>query len=181
MKSKFSTRDMVLTALLIAVGLLIPMVFTGLPFRIVVGPYSATLMAHVPVILAMFISPASAVFTALGTTIGFFFTAPFIVAVRAASHIAFAAVGAILIKKGMKAIPLCALTGLIHAVFEGIVVMVFFAGGISAPTPGYSIAALVLITIIGTLIHHCIDFVISYVVARPLAKTRFIRCLPPIK
>ena len=99
MKTTLKTRDMVVSALLIAIGILIPMIFTGLPFRIVVGPYSATLMAHVPVIIAMFISPWTAVFTAVGTTIGFFFTAPVVVAVRAASHIVFAVMGAFLIRK----------------------------------------------------------------------------------
>lgn len=180
MNSRFTTKDMVLTALLIAIGILIPSVFTAFPFRIVVGPYSATLMAHVPVILAMFISPASAVFAALGTTIGFFFTAPIIIAVRAASHIAFAVAGALLIQKGFKAIPLCAITGFIHSVLEGIVVLIFFAGGLSTPTAGYSIALLVVITIVGTLIHHCVDFAIAYIVAKPLVKARFIGKLPSV-
>lgn len=181
MKSAFKTKDLVLTALLIAIGILIPMIFTGLPFRIVVGPYSATLMAHVPVILAMFISPVSAAFAAIGTTIGFFFTAPIIVAVRAASHIAFAIIGVYLIKSGMRAIPLCAVTGLIHGILEGIVVMIFFAGGLSTPAAGYSITALVLITVIGTFIHHCVDFAIAYVVAKPLAKMNALPLLPPVK
>lgn len=180
MKNTLKTRDMVVSALLIAIGILIPMIFTGLPFRIMVGPYSATLMAHVPVIIAMFISPWTAVFTAVGTTIGFFFTAPIVVAVRAASHIVFAILGAMLIKKGMRAVALCALTGVIHAVFEGIVVWVFFAGGLSTPTAGYSIMALVLITIIGTFAHHCVDFVISYAVGKALAKAKMIEPLPKL-
>ena len=180
MKTEFKTKDLVLTALLIAIGIIIPMIFTGLPFRIVIGPYSATLMAHVPVILAMFISPMSAAFAAIGTTIGFFFTAPIIVAVRAASHIAFAIIGALLIKKCMRAVPLCIITGIIHAVFEGIVVMIFFTTGLSTPTDGYSISALVLITVIGTLAHHCIDFIIAYIIAKPLSKTKAITTLPPL-
>ena len=60
MRTKLKTKDLVISALLIAIGILIPMIFTGPPFRIVVGPYSATLMAHVPVIIAMFISPWTA-------------------------------------------------------------------------------------------------------------------------
>lgn len=180
MKSRFSTRDMVLTALLIAIGLLIPMVFTGLPFRIVVGPYSATLMAHVPVILAMFISPISAAFAAIGTTVGFFFTATPIIAVRAASHIVFAIVGALLIKNGIKALPLCLITGIIHSLLEGVVVLIFFVGGYNDPNPNYSNLALAMITVIGTLVHHCVDFAIAYAVAKPLEKSKFIHQLPPI-
>lgn len=172
------TKNMVLSALLIAIGILIPMVFTGLPFRIILGPYSATLMAHVPVILAMFISPTTAIFASVGTTIGFFFTAPFIVAVRAASHIVFAILGAFWIQKGMRAIPLGFLTGLIHGVLEGIVVLIFFAGGLSEPTAGYSILALTVITIVGTIVHHCVDFAIAYVVGKALQKAHAIPALP---
>ncbi len=177
---KFSTKDMVVSALLIAIGILIPMIFTGFPFRIVVGPYSATLMAHVPVIISMFISPWTAIFTAIGTTIGFFFTAPFIVAVRAASHIAFAIMGAFMIKKGMKLLPVCILTGIVHSILEGLVVLIFYAGGISEPTAGYSIAALVIITIAGTLAHHIVDFVISYAVGKALARAKMLPEMPKI-
>lgn len=177
---RLNTKDMVVSALLIAIGLLIPMIFTGLPFRIVVGPYSATLMAHVPVIIAMFISPLTAIVTAIGTTIGFFFTAPFIVAVRAASHIIFAIMGAVMLKKGMKLLPVCILTGIVHAMIEGIVVMIFYLGGISTPTAGYSIAALVIITIAGTFAHHIVDFIISYFVGKGLANARMIPSLPKI-
>ena len=177
---KFSTRDMVVSALLIAIGILIPMIFTGFPFRIVVGPYSATLMAHVPVIISMFISPWTAIFTAIGTTIGFFFTAPFIVAVRAASHIAFAIMGAAMIKRGMKLLTVCILTGVVHSILEGLVVLILYAGGISEPTAGYSIAALVIITIAGTLAHHIVDFIISYVVGKALARAKMLPEMPKI-
>ncbi len=177
---KLSTKDMVISALLIAIGILIPMIFTGLPFRIVVGPYSATLMAHVPVIISMFISPWTTVFTAIGTTIGFFFTAPFIVAVRAASHIAFAIMGAAMLKKGMKLLAVCILTGIVHAVFEGIVVLIFYAGGISTPTAGYSIGLLTIITIVGTLAHHIVDFIIASAVGKGLARAKLLPQLPKI-
>lgn len=180
MNTGIKTRDMVVSALLIAIGILIPMIFTGPPFRIVVGPYSATLMAHVPVIIAMFISPLIATFTAVGTTIGFFFTAPLIVAVRAASHIVFAVLGAYFISKGMRAVLLCAITGVVHAVIEGIIVMIFYVGGFSTPNAGYTIASLVIITIIGTFIHHCVDFAIAYVVGKSLARAKMISHLPKL-
>lgn len=180
MKTKFNTRDMVICALLIAIGILIPMIFTGLPFRIIVGPYSATLMAHVPVIIAFFISPWVAVFTAIGTTIGFFFTAPVVVAVRAASHILFAILGAYLIKKNMSLVLCGAITGVVHAVLEGIVVMLFFIGGLSTPASGYSISAMVWITIVGTFAHHCVDFILACIVAKALVKTKTIPKLPKV-
>lgn len=180
MKKNFKTHDLVISALLIAIGILIPMIFTGPPFRIIVGPYTATIMAHVPVIIAMFISPQTAVFTAVGTTIGFFFTAPVIVAVRAASHIIFAIVGTYCIKKGMTAVPLCGVTGLIHAFLEGAVVLIFFAGGLSTPSSGYSITMMVIITCVGTLVHHIIDFIISYAVGGALHKAKLMPKLPPL-
>lgn len=180
LKKKFTTKDMVISALLIAVGILIPMIFTGLPFRIVVGPYSATLMAHVPVILAMFISPQVAVFTAVGTTLGFFFTAPLIIAVRAASHIFFAIMGALFIKRGMRAIPLCLTTGAVHSLIEGLVVLIFYLGAFAAPANGYSVFAMVLITIFGTLAHHCVDFIIAYIVGKALGRAKMLPPMPKL-
>ena len=179
MNSRIKTKDLVISALLIAVGIMIPMIFTGLPFRIVVGPYSATLMAHVPVIIAMFISPWTAVFTAVGTTIGFFFTAPLVVAVRAASHIVFAIVGAYMVKKNINLILTCVSTGVIPAVFEGIVVLVFFATGLSSNNT-YSNMVMMWITIGGTFAHHIVDFIISVIVAGALHRARLMPELPPI-
>ena len=180
MKFTLKTKDMVISALLIAIGILIPMIFTGPPFRIDLGVYTATIMAHVPVIIAMFISPATAVFTTFGTTIGFFFTAPIVVAVRAASHVVFAILGAFLIKKGMRAIPLCIITGIIHAVLEGIVVMIFFKSGSSAPPEGYSADLTIWITIVGTLAHHCVDFIIAYIVGKGLARAKALPQMPKL-
>lgn len=180
MSNKFSTKDMVTSALLIAIGILIPMIFTGPPFRIVIPPYTATLMAHVPVILAMFISPQVAVFTAVGTTLGFFFTAPVIVAVRAASHIFFAIIGALLIKRGMRVVPLCLTTSVIHSLIEGLVVLIFYLGAFAAPEDGYSVSAMVWITIFGTLAHHCVDFIIAYIVGKALSRAKMLPPMPKL-
>ena len=93
MKSNIRTKDLVLTALLIAIGIIIPTYFGFL--RVTLPPaFTATIMAHVPIFVAMFISPWSALFVALGTTLGFLFTTPLVVAIRAASHVIFALVGA---------------------------------------------------------------------------------------
>ena len=179
MRTKLKTKDLVISALLIAIGILIPMIFTGPPFRIVVGPYSATLMAHVPVIIAMFISPWTAVFTAVGTTLGFFFTAPLVVAVRAASHIVFAIMGAYMLKKGMNLTVTGLATGVVHAVFEGIVVLIFFAVGASTSS-SYSNLAMMWITIGGTFAHHIVDYVIAVIVGSALSRAHMIPSLPPI-
>ena len=99
MKTGIKTKDLVLTALLIAIGIIIPIYFGFL--RVVLPPaFTATIMAHVPIFIAMFISPWSALFTAIGTTLGFAFSGldP-VVTARAGSHIVFALVGAFMIKK----------------------------------------------------------------------------------
>jgi len=179
LNTKLKTKDLVISALLIALGILIPMIFTGPPFKIVVGPYSATLMAHVPVIIAMFISPWTAVFTAIGTTIGFFITTPLIVAIRAASHIAFAIVGAYMIKKRINLTLICGTTGIIHGIFEGIVVMIFFATGAKVDA-NYSTMAMTWITVFGTIAHHIVDYIIAVVVATALAKAHMMPALPHI-
>lgn len=180
MKTKLTTKDMVISALLIAIGILIPMIFTVPPFRVVIGPYSATLMSHVPVIIAMFISPWTAVFTAVGTTIGFFFTAPTVVAVRAASHIVFAIMGAYMIKRRMNLAFTVISTGIVHALFEGIVVLLFFATGISENKSGYADMLMMWITTGGTFVHHIVDFIIAIAVGTALARAHMIPKLPSI-
>lgn len=176
---KLKTKDMVISALLIAIGILIPMIFTGPPFKIVVGPYSATLMAHVPVIIAMFISPLTAILTAIGTTLGFFITTPLVVAVRAASHIVFAILGAYMLKAKMNLVITGTVTGIIHGIFEGIVVLIFFAFGLSSNAT-YSNMAMMWITIIGTIAHHAVDYTIAIVVATALSKAHMMPKLNPI-
>lgn len=179
MNTKLKTKDMVISALLIALGILIPMIFTGPPFKIVIGPYSATLMAHVPVIIAMFISPWTAVFTAIGTTLGFFITTPLIVAIRAASHIFFAIVGAYMIQKRINLLLTCTVTAIIHGVFEGIVVMIFFATGAKVDA-NYSTMAMTWITIFGTIAHHIVDYAIAVIIAGALARAHMMPMIPHV-
>ena len=59
--------------------------------KIVLEPASFTLASHVPVFIAMFISPLVAFAVALGTTIGFLMSGlPVIIVMRALSHVVFA-------------------------------------------------------------------------------------------
>lgn len=88
--TKNKLYHMVLAGILCAIGIVVPMFMP----RIVLGPMSFTLASHVAVFLGMFISPAVAVAVCIGTTIGFFLTTPAIIALRAASHIVFAFIGA---------------------------------------------------------------------------------------
>ena len=79
-------KSLVVSAILIAVGIIIPL-FS--PVRILIEPASFTLASHVAIFIGMFISPSVGVAVALGTTFGFFLSTPLVVALRAFSHVIF--------------------------------------------------------------------------------------------
>lgn len=160
-------HNTVLAAVLTALTIIIPMVFTFPPLRIVVGPYSATLASHVPVIMAMFINPFVAMFVALCSAIGFMITATPVIAVRAASHVFFAAAGAYMIKNGKNIWAVLGVTALVHAVFEVFVVYIFYLMGMVS-TNKYALSFFFIITFVCTLAHHCVDFAIATAVMKPL-------------
>ena len=88
---------MVLSALLIAVGILIPIIS---PIKVILEPMSFTLASHVAIMIAMFVSPFVAVATACGTTLGFLlYGFPMPVVLRAFSHVVWAFAGAYYLKK----------------------------------------------------------------------------------
>ncbi len=176
MKKSLNVKDMVITALLIAFGIIIPTMFSGL--RVYIPPFSATLTAHVPVFVAMFISPMSAIFTAIGTTVGFIFAGldPAVTA-RAFSHIIFAIVGAFMIKKGFSIVLTGIVTMFLHAVFEALVSLLFLSVGWSVSNGNMFYIAF-YVTGIGTLIHHIIDYIIAVILVKALSKTKAIKPLP---
>lgn len=174
MKRDTKLQSMVIAALLCAIGIVIPMFAP----KIVLEPASFTLASHVPVMIALFISPPVAFAVAIGTTLGFFFAGfPIVVVLRALSHVIFVMVGALLLKKkpnilasvsGTAAFGL--LLAVIHAVSEVTVVTLFYFGS-GMPkgyyAQGYLISVVMLVGV-GTVIHSMIDFGISVFVWRPL-------------
>lgn len=167
----------VTAAMLCAVGIVIPMVCP----KIVIGPMSFTLASHVPVFLAVFISPAVAAAVALGTTLGFFFAGfPLVVVLRALSHIVFALGGALWLKnnpgalrKAGGALLFGLAAGAVHAACEVLVVTVFFFGGSlseASYTSGYFVTVLLLVGL-GGLIHSMVDYALSVAVWRPVSRT----------
>ncbi|MGX7196907.1 hypothetical protein [Enterococcus olivae] len=170
-----SVRQLTIAALLIAMGVVIPMVMP----RIVIGPASFTLASHVPLFVAMFFSPKIAIAVALGTAFGFVMTAPFIIALRALSHIVFAYIGAkylqkhpeIILSKGKFQLYNLWI-GVIHSVVEMIVVALFFLWGNTAGTnyEGNFFVFLFGFMGIGGLIHSMIDYNIAYFVSNALSK-----------
>ncbi|WP_300120912.1 hypothetical protein [uncultured Enterococcus sp.] len=170
-----SVKNLTVAALLIALGILIPMVMP----KIVIGPASYTLGSHVPAMIAMFFSPLMVICVALGTAIGFFLTLPPIIGLRALSHLVFVTVGAFYLQKNPQLIqhPLKLqvfnfVLAVIHASFEVVVVFAFAYFGNVANTTFDRHYLIFLFGMIGLggLIHSMIDFNIAYIVARAIQK-----------
>ncbi|SCL95629.1 hypothetical protein [Sporanaerobacter sp. PP17-6a] len=169
---------MLISALLCSIGIIIP-VFS--PVRIVLEPASFTLASHVAIFIAMFISPSTAAFVAVGTTIGFLISGfPIVVVMRAATHVIFAVVGAIIINKHpniiksfKSALPFSFGIGLLHGLCEVLVVIPFYfsnsmSGGYYAQ--GF-VKSVILLVGVGSVIHSMVDFYISQVIWKYVAKT----------
>lgn len=178
-----SVKRLTISALLIAMGIIIPMVMP----RITIGPASFTLASHVPVFIAMFISPVVAIAVSLGTGFGFFLSATPIIALRALSHLIFAVIGAVILQKHPEILinkegkftllngklPLFNVgIGVIHSAAELVVVSVFYTMG-NLPGTYYTAGfmySIFLLMGVGGLIHSLVDFSIAYFLASTLSK-----------
>lgn len=165
-------KSMTIAALLCAVGIMIPMFFP----KIIIGPASFTLASHVPIFIAMFISPGVTLSVALITGFGFLFAGvfPIIIVLRAFTHLLFAGVGSLILKKNnqilfsFRSASLYALAiSIIHAVAEVIVVSYFFFTNPEDYTQSYLYIVLLMVGL-GTVIHSLVDFMIAVVVWKPL-------------
>lgn len=178
-----SVKCLTISALLIAMGIIIPMVMP----RITIGPASFTLASHVPVFIAMFISPVVAIAVSLGTGFGFFLSATPIIALRALSHLIFAVIGAVILQKHPEILinkegKFTLLNGklqlfnvgigVIHSAAELVVVSVFYTMG-NLPGTYYTAGfmySIFLLMGVGGLIHSLVDFSIAYFLASTLSK-----------
>lgn len=165
------TKKIAITALLIALSFVMPyfMPTITLPFT------TFTLFSHVPVIIAMFVSPFTALMSCIGTALAFFLKTSPIVALRAASHIFFALPGSIAIDKGLitKGISIflgCLVLGIIHGVAEIIVVAIFL--GVQGQT--FTLYYIMIEVGLITLGHHCIDYIFSLVVYKSCAQAKLL-------
>lgn len=173
MKAQTKIKTMTIAGLLCAVGIIIPMVMP----RISMEPASFTLASHVPVFIAMFISPLVSIFVAVLTTFGFLISGtPIVIVLRALTHVVFALTGALILKKNndillslKSSVLFSFVISLIHAIAEVVVVTIFYWGGTLASyeEKGYLISVIGLVGI-GTLIHSMIDFGIAVYVWKPL-------------
>ncbi len=161
-----SVKHIAIAGLLTAIAILIP---TMMPIKLVLPASTYTLASHVPVFIAMFISPQVATMVALGSTLGFFMSFPFIVAARAFSHLAFVIPGSLYLKnhklKTLKSkVIFNFVIALIHGTAEFTIVALLSMKGINT-----SILIQFFIFLgIGTIIHSTVDFILAMSVVKGL-------------
>ncbi len=167
--------SMVIAALLCAIGIVIPMFAP----KIILEPASFTLASHVPIFIALFISPPVAVAVSIGTSFGFLFAGfPIVIVLRAFSHLLFALTGAFILKRKEnmlasvgKSTMFGLLLALIHAVSEVTVVTLFYFGN-NMPKNYYAngyFMSVILLVGVGTIVHSMVDFGIALFVWKPLS------------
>ena len=165
------------TAMLIAVGILIPMVAP----RVVIGPASYTLASHVAIFIAMFISPSVAVGVTLGTTVGFFFGGfPLVIVFRAASHIVWSLPAAIYLSRidkfnisWIRLRILSLIIAVVHGLAELVAVALFYLG--TGFPDGHGFLWLLGFIGFGTIVHSMVDLEIANVVRLGLQTQRSYR------
>jgi len=172
---KNSTLKLTVSALLISLGIIIP-IFS--PVKIIIEPASYTLASHVVIFIAMFISPAVAATVAVGTTLGFFIGGfPIVIVFRAATHVIWATLGALYLQK-MKSTADSAVAlrvysffvALTHSLCEIVIVTAFYFGGMMGASyyqHGFVVTILGLVGL-GTVIHSMVDFEIANLIRYPL-------------
>lgn len=190
MRRHLQVYRMAVAAMLVAVGILIPMV---MPIKVYIPPMSFTLASHVAIFLAMFISPGMAAVVSLGTTLGFVLSGlPLDVWVRALTHLVWAVGGALWLRrfpetltKPVSAVLFCLAVAVIHAGLEWLSVMLLFFGGtVSSMSQaigdkGYLYTFLLVFG--GSTVHSCVDFVLAQLVWLPLRKVRGIAQLTQVR
>lgn len=161
-----TTKNITLSAILIAMGIAIP---TFMP-KFILPPASYTLASHVPIFIAMFISPVTAVSVALGTAFGFLMTTTPEIAARALSHVIFATIGALylqkhpsLIKNKKQLLIFNIIIAIIHASSEVLVVTPFYFTKTLSQNSSY-IVNIILLVGIGGFVHSIVDFFIAQTV-----------------
>ncbi|PRR83389.1 ECF transporter S component [Clostridium vincentii] len=156
------TKQMVYAALLTALAIIIPIQFSFL--RVYFPPFSATLASHVPMFMAMFISPFVAIIVGVGSTLGFFLTGlPLPIVVRAATHILVGYIGAKIIQKNKNYVKAVVITAPIHGLAEALVVI---------PFVGFADYKFLVFMAGFIIIHHTVDAIISFVIIKALARAR---------
>lgn len=176
MNKSMSIQKMTTAAILIAIGIIIPL-FS--PLKIVIEPASFTLASHVPLFIAMCISPPVAAAVAVGTTLGFLLGGfPIVIVLRAATHLIFALIGSFYLQKRPdtlssvpKSLTFSFLIGLLHAAAEVVVSSIFYFGNPAAYEQSFLVVVLLLVGI-GSVVHSMVDFAIAQIIVGVLVRQR---------
>ena len=144
-----NTKKITFTALLTGLAIIIPF---AVLFKVVIPPFTATLGSHVPMFISMLLGPQAAILVGLGSAFGFFLNLGPLVGARALMHVVVGVVGAHLIRRGTSFAKASIITAPIHGILEALVVMPFI---------GLDVYKLLVITCIGTILHHGADAFIS--------------------
>ena len=151
-------RKMIIGALLIALAIIIPIQFGFL--KVIIGPFSATLASHVPLFIAMLISPRIAAAVGGGSTIGFLMAGmPLPVVARAATHIIVGFIGGKVIEKDKNFTKASIITAPIHGILEALVCIPF----------GFTAYEILVVVLVGAILHHGVDAIISGLLAKSVA------------
>lgn len=190
MNRNLNVFRLTMAALLVAIGILIPM-FMPFPLKIYIPPMSFTLASHVAIFIAMFLSPLTGFAVAVGTTIGFVFSGfPLDVWLRALSHVVWAVLGAMWLKKHpdilYKPVPsllFCVIVAVVHAALElGVVFGLFFGGftGMVEKFESSGFLTIFLLVGLGTFLHSTADYIISLLVWRPIRNLKSVRSIASV-
>ena len=167
MKRNQKVRNVAIAGILSALGILIPMLS---PFKIMVGESSYTLASHVPIFVAMFVSPIVGIWVTLATAFGFFLSGmPLTVTVRALSHLTFVIPGSLIVRRvsfntPSKRILLNLTLALIHGCAEFTAVALLNMRSLN----GTVLFSYFLFLGLGTIAHSFVDFVLALQIVKPL-------------
>jgi len=154
------TKELTLAGVLGAISFIIPMYFGGF-LMVQIGPFTATLMSHVPTFLAMLISPLAAALVGFASGLGFLLKLGPIAGSRGFMHVIVGFIGGYLVKKGFDYKKVLLILIPVHALLEALVVIPF--GKFALPFIFTTIG-------IGTALHHTIDSIIAYIFANAINK-----------
>jgi len=108
--------------------------------------------------ISMLINPLVALLVGAGSALGFLFIMGPVIAARAAVHMLFGVLGAIMIKKGRSFQSTLLITAPIHALGEALIVLPF----------GFNLYQGLYVVGLGTLLHHGIDALITLLLVKIL-------------
>ncbi|NLY60285.1 MAG: ECF transporter S component [Clostridiales bacterium] len=153
------TKNIVIGGMLTGLAIMIPLIFGGTPLMIVIPPgFTATIASHLPSMLAMAISPGVAIMVGVGSALGFTLRVSAVVGARALTHSVFGGIGALAYENGMPFWAVLLITTPIHALSEALILLPF----------GFDFYQALVVTGVGTAIHHLIDSAITLTVYHSL-------------